>query len=93
MGEWVEFEWNEANENKIIDEHNVYPDEAEEAVRDDPDVVAIPVGKGRTQYIGKTEGGRLLGVILEQKSRYLVRVITAYEAGSRLKSIYRRRNR
>lgn len=93
MGDWIEFEWDEANEDKIIDKHNMYPDEAEEAVRDDPGVVAIPVEKGRTQYIGKTEGGRLLGVILEQKSRSLVRVVTAYEAGSRLKSIYRRRNR
>jgi uncharacterized DUF497 family protein len=90
---WFDFEWDVINENHLIDGHGVDPYEAEEAVRDDPNAVTFPAQNGRIGYIGRTDGRRLLVVILEQTAPYLVRVITAYDAGSRERSIYRRRNR
>lgn len=93
MGLWVDFEWDDVNENHIIDEHGVDTYEAEEAVRDDPNVVPFPAQDRRIGYIGRTDGRRLLVVILERKAIDLVRVITAYEAGSKEKRIYRRRNK
>lgn len=93
MTQWVDFEWDKINENHIVDDHGVDPYEAEEAVRDDPNVVPFPAQNGRLGYIGRTDGRRLLVVILERKAVDLVRVITAYDASSRERKIYRRRNR
>ncbi len=93
MTMWVDFEWDEINEAHIVNEHGVDAYEAEEAVRDDPNVVVFSAQNGRIGYIGRTDGRRLLVVILERKTPDLVRVITAYDAGARQRSIYRRRNR
>ncbi len=93
MGQWVDFDWDAVNENHVIDDHGVDPFEAEEAVRDDPHVVPFPAYDGRIGYIGRTDGRRLLVVILERKAVDLVRVITAYDAWAKDRRIYRRRNK
>lgn len=90
---WVDFEWDEANESHLTSDHSVDPYEAEEAVRDDPNTITFRAQSGRIGYIGRTEGRRLLVVILERMTPHSVRVITAYDAGSRERSSYRRRNR
>jgi uncharacterized DUF497 family protein len=93
MVAWFDFEWDETNESHLIDDHGVDPYEAEETVRDDTNVIAFSAQSGRIGYIGRTAGRRLLVVILERTAQHSVRVVTAYDAGSRERSSYRRRNR
>ncbi|MBS3932845.1 MAG: BrnT family toxin, partial [Truepera sp.] len=70
----MEFEWDDANIDHIAN-HGVEPFEAEEAATDRART-PFPAHSGNVGLIGKTEGGRLLVVILERKSR-LWRVVTA----------------
>lgn len=53
---WVDFEWDGINESHLIDDHGVDPYEAEEVVRDDPNVITFAAQSGRIGYIGRTDG-------------------------------------
>jgi uncharacterized DUF497 family protein len=76
----------------IIARHEVYPIEAEEAVLDSSRI-PYPARGGRTGYIGSTDDGRVLVVILERRSEDTWRVITARDTSSNEKRTYRRRKR
>lgn len=84
------FDWDEYNLDHIA-RHGVDPGEAEDAVLD-PDRVSFPARLGRVGFIGMTEAGRVLVVILDRK-RGLWRVATARDASSNEKKSYRRRQR
>ena len=86
------FEWDEHNVGHIVAKHHVDPREAEEAVRD-PDRAPFTAREGRTGFIGMTDDGRVLVVILERRGRGAWRVVTARDAGSKEKRAYRRHNR
>lgn len=87
---WVDFEWDYINENHIIDEHNVYTEEAEEAVQDRASV-SFPAHSGYEGLMGKTNVGRLLVVIFVKKKVGLIRVITARDCSNKERKSYRRR--
>lgn len=84
------FQWDEENVGHIA-EHGVEPWEAEEAF-DDGGRAPFPAHSGRVGFIGKTEDGRVLVVILERGARPW-RVVTARDAGPSEKRAYWRRNR
>lgn len=84
------FDWDEYNLDHIA-RHGVDPDEAEDAVLD-PDRISFPARLDRVGFIGTTEAGRVLVVILDRK-RYLWRVVTARDASPNEKKSYRRRQR
>jgi uncharacterized DUF497 family protein len=85
------FGWDEYNLDHIA-RHGVGPDEAEDAALD-PDRVSFSARKiGRVGFIGMTEAGRVLVVILDQAGD-LWRVVTARDASSNEKKSYRRRQR
>lgn len=84
------FDWDEYNLDHIA-RHGVDPDEAEDAVLD-PDRVSFPARSGRVGYIGATEAGRVLVVILDRKGDRW-RVVTARDASPNEKKSYRRRQR
>ncbi len=84
------FDWDEYDLDHIA-RHGIDPDEAEDAVLD-PGRVTFPARRGRVGYIGMTEVGRVLVVILDRKKN-LWRVVTARDAGPNEKKSYRRRQR
>lgn len=82
------FDWDEHNLDHIA-RHGVDPVEAEDAVLA-PSRVSFPAKLGRVGFIGMTENGRMLVVILDRR-RSLWRVITARGASPNEKKSYRRR--
>lgn len=79
----MEFECDDANIDHIAN-HSVEPFDAEEAATDRART-PFPAHSGNVGFIGKSEGGRLLVVILERKSRTLWLVATARAATEREK--------
>lgn len=86
------FDWDEHNIPKV-EAHRVGIDEAEQVLRD-PDRVVIPgkradQGEARFVAIGRTNRGRLLGVVFVRRNRG-IRVITAREPAHWERRLYRR---
>lgn len=82
------FEWDEQNRRHIA-RHRVTPEEAEEAVANDPLEMDAQYTDGEERFplIGRTDSGRWLVVVTMQRNDK-VRVVTAFEAGRRLVGIY-----
>lgn len=82
-----EFEWDEANEDKLLRNHNVAALEAEQCF-------ANPHTKRRVGddllMLGKTDGGRMLLLVYQQKPNGVVRVYSAREMTPAEKRTYRR---
>lgn len=85
-----EFEWDEANEQKLLDRHGVSAREAEECF-------ANPHTKKRSGdamlMFGMTDDGRMLLLVYERKAGGVVRVYSAREMSERERSVYHRRAR
>lgn len=87
------FEWDRYNLRKIR-AHRIKREEAEQALLNDP----IPIyeqeveGEPRFVYYGETNAGRLLAVILSERTDDL-RVVTAYDLDAGQKRDYLRRRR
>ncbi len=97
MQTWDEFEWDKDNEEKIAAKHGVDRYEAQEAAKD-PLAVARRVGSDRFGnpryvYLGKTEDGRILFLVIDRKGSSLWRVASARNATVPEKRAYRGRNR
>ena len=82
------FEWDEANISHVA-EHNVTPEEVEEACFINP--LVLKGRKKRYYVLGTTDGGRYLTVILQYKFRGVIRVITARDMDSAERRRYSRR--
>ncbi len=85
---WLpELEWDENNEDKLLERHNVTAAEAEECF-------ANPNSRRRTGddllLLGVTDGGRMLLLVYEQKSSGTVRVYSAREMTDGERRTYRR---
>jgi uncharacterized DUF497 family protein len=86
------FDWDRNNLRKVR-AHRIRPEEAEEALLNDP----IPVyeqdveGERRFVYYGETNAGRFLTVVMTERGDR-IRVVTAYglDAGQRRDYIERR---
>jgi uncharacterized protein len=91
-----EFQWDDENEDHIA-EHHVDRYEAQEAARD-PDAESRRVGKDRYGnpryiYIGKTEDGRFLFMVIDREGPNLWRIGSARDAKFKEKRFYRGRRR
>jgi len=86
----VEFNWDSQN-LKHIARHRVTPQEAEQALRNDPLVVQFQehAVEERVLCLGQTDRGRLLAVVHAERGR-AIRVVTAYPMTSRQQGIYLR---
>ena len=75
----VEFDWDHANVGHIAD-HDVTPEEAEEAILGDPLDIEFNVveGEDRWTYIGETNEGRILWLAITLRGER-VQVVTAFE--------------
>lgn len=88
------FDWDDANRQHIAN-HDVEPEEAEEALLDPRRVGAAAYNVGderRWAYLGATELGRVLFIVFTRRSG-LVRVVTARDAGTTELRRYRRRGK
>lgn len=87
----VEFDWDRANAAHIA-RHRVTPDEAEQALLNDPFDVNYEVvgGEERWTSLGHTSNLRVLVVVWSLRGD-AIQVITARAAGKRLRSAYLRR--
>jgi uncharacterized DUF497 family protein len=85
------FDWDDANLLHIAD-HNVMPEEAEEVILGEPMELGFEVvdGENRWPYIGETNQGRVLRVVITLRGGR-VRVVTAFEPPKTSKAIYLRR--
>lgn len=86
------FEWDENNLRKV-GAHRISPEEAEEALLNDPLVIyeQDAAGEIRFVYYGETREGRLLALVVTERGERL-RIITAYnlDAGQRRDYLERR---
>jgi uncharacterized DUF497 family protein len=85
---WLpEFEWDEANEQKLLDRHGVAAAEAEECFGN-------PNNRRRVENVslmlGKTDAGRMLLLVYEVKHRSIVRVFSARDMTRSERRAYRR---
>ena len=82
------FDWDKANIGHIA-EHDVVPEEAEEVMLNGPLDVGYDVvnGEERWSYLGETDEGRILRVIITLRGR-LIRVLTAFEPSRFQKNLF-----
>jgi uncharacterized DUF497 family protein len=82
-----EFEWDEHNEDKLLERHNVSALEAEQCF-------ANPNSRRREGdallLMGVTDDGRMLFLVYEQKPKGVVRVYSAREMTEKERRAYRR---
>ncbi|MCA1702069.1 MAG: BrnT family toxin [Actinobacteria bacterium] len=82
-----EFEWDEHNEEKLLDRHNVSALEAEQCFtnpntrRREGDALLL---------LGVTDDGRMLFLVYEQKEKGVVRVYSARDMTEKERRAYRR---
>lgn len=85
-----EFEWDEHNEDKLLERHNVSALEAEQCFGN-------PNTRRRAGedllLLGVTDGGRMLFLVYQQKPNGVVRVYSAREMTDRERRTYRRNAR
>jgi len=82
------FDWDSANIMHIA-EHDVTPEEAEEAILGEPLDVGFDVvnGEERWPYLGETNEGRILRVVITMRGER-IRVLTAFEPSRFQKNLY-----
>lgn len=82
------FDWDTANILHIA-EHDVTPEEAEEAILGEPLDVGFDVvnGEERWPYLGGTNEGRILRVVVTMRGER-IRVLTAFEPSRFQKNLY-----
>jgi len=80
-----QFEWDEYNEEKLLNRHGVSALEAEQCFSN-------PHTRRRSSdallMLGRTDGGRLLFLVYEQKEDGVVRVYSAREMTTKERSVY-----
>lgn len=83
------FQWDERNEQHIIQRHNVTPSEAEEVFFGDP---YFRKGRDNTRYVyGQTSSGRYLFVVYLYLGKGKARIISARDMTPREKRLYLKR--
>ena len=72
-----------------IARHDVRPDEAEQVLGNEPVEVESQIrsGEERVLYLGVTDEGRVLFVVVTQRAE-LVRVVTAHVANKRIRTAF-----
>jgi uncharacterized DUF497 family protein len=82
-----DFEWDEGNEDKLLERHDVSAVEAEQCF-------ANPNTRRRVGdsmlVLGKTDGGRMLLLVYEQKADGVVRVFSARDMTAAERRAYQR---
>lgn len=83
-----EFDWEGGNEEKLLMRHNVSALEAEQCFVNPHSL--RKADEGVYLLLGKTDDGRMLFLVYEQKTRGVVRVYSAREMTEKERRAYRR---
>lgn len=83
-----EFQWDEHNENKLLERHDVTAEEAEQCFANRHS--ARRASRDALLLLGLTDGGRMLLLVYQQKPDGVVRVYSAREMTAEERSAYRR---
>jgi uncharacterized DUF497 family protein len=86
-----EFNWEGGNEEKLLMRHNVSALEAEQCFANPH--TRRTAAKGDYLLFGKTDGGRLVLLVYQQKPRGVVRVYSARKMNTKERRLYRREAR
>jgi len=78
--------WDKRNKTHVL-KHFIALEEVERALHD-PNKYLRRVGEERYMILGETFG-RILFIVVEDKGRYRVRPITAYDANKQMKKLYK----
>ncbi len=84
----MDFDWDSSNIEHIA-RHKVTPEEAEQVIQNEPfdAPAAIRNGETRNVHLGETDAGRVLVVILTERTGML-RVVTARPAKRKERAFY-----
>lgn len=82
------FEWDDGNILHLALGHGIEPEEAEEVFAVDP--LFRKTRGGHYVAFGRTQGGRLLVIVFEKKTRNLVRAITGWDMDTAERRYYQR---
>ena len=85
------FEWDEANEEKIIERHGVAPEEAEECFFNRHRIKRA--GKNVFFLYGQSDEGRFLFLVYERKGREVIRIYSAREMTPTERGKFRRKKK
>ncbi len=83
------FEWDEANAEKIVERHDVAPEEAEECFFNRHHIKRA--GANIYYLYGQSDGGRYLFLVYEWKDKNIVRVYSAREMTAAERGKFRRK--
>lgn len=87
MPSGLRFEWNEANEEKLLRRHGVSAIEAEECFFNRPSIRR----HGKSYLLmGQTDAGRMLLLVFQRKAGNRIRVYSAGDLTDDEKAVYRR---
>lgn len=78
----MNFDWDQANVEHIIEGHNVWPEETIEVLHNRPVMIRQGMEKGefRCRVIGRTDHNRILTIVYTYRHAK-VRIVTAFDAG------------
>lgn len=82
------FEWDDGNELHLALGHGIEPEEAEQVLARSP--LVRNTKKGHYAAFGRTNAGRLLVIVFEERERGLIRVITGWDMGRAERRYYER---
>ena len=82
------FEWDDGNILHLALGHGIEPEEAEEVFAVDP--FFRKTKRGHYAVFGRTQGGRLLVIVFERKTRNVVRPITGWDMDTAERRYYQR---
>ena len=83
------FEWDDGNAPHLMLGHGIEPEEAEEVLAIRP--LIRKTKKGHYAAFGRTQAGRLLVIVFEDRGGGLVRVITGWDMNNAERRYYQRR--
>jgi len=83
------FEWDDGNAPHLMLGHGIEPEEAEEVLAIRP--LIRKTKRGQYAAFGRTQAGRLLVIVFEDRGGGLVRVITGWDMNNAERRYYQRR--
>lgn len=88
----MDFDWDDANIQHILEGHRVHPEETMEVLFNKPVMINEGTVKGEMRYrvVGRTDNDRILTVVFTRRNAKF-RIVTAFDSGDKDVRKYRGR--